>query len=111
MKLGKQTKGALTYAQKVGLAMEFIGEHKEQFEEWLRSKNLHTEFEQDDDLIKLRRICEVQKQICIDLMTESAMGSSIYVATKAQINCFDMVILEINKLINENVKKEVKEND
>lgn len=48
MKFGKQTKGALTYAQKVGLAMAFIGEHKEQFEEWLKSKNLHTELEQDE---------------------------------------------------------------
>lgn len=48
MKLGKQTKGALTYAQKVGLAMAFIGEHKEQFEEWLRSKGMQTEVQEDE---------------------------------------------------------------
>lgn len=48
MKFGKQTKNALTYAQKVGLAMAFIGEHKELFEEWLKSKGMQTEVQEDD---------------------------------------------------------------
>lgn len=48
MKLGKQTKGALTYAQKVGLAFAFIGEHKKEFEEWLKSKGMQAEVSEDE---------------------------------------------------------------
>lgn len=64
-----------------------------------------------NDLIKLRRICEVQKQISIDVMLDKSSMLGIVQRAKGSISAYDLIIVEINKLINENVKKEVKEND
>lgn len=64
-----------------------------------------------NDLITLRRICEMQKQISIDVMHDNETKLGVIQQAKGSINAYDLVILEINKLINENVKREVKEND
>lgn len=34
----KGFKGSLNQAQRVALALAFVGEHKEQFEKWVKSK-------------------------------------------------------------------------
>lgn len=33
-----EIKGSLNQAQRVALALAFVGEHKKQFEEWVRNK-------------------------------------------------------------------------
>lgn len=54
MKLGKRTNKSLTQCQRTGLAMclglilDFTLEHKEEFHEWLKSKAMQTEVQENE---------------------------------------------------------------
>lgn len=37
-KKNNKIRGSLTQAQRIALALAFVGEHKEQFEKWVKSK-------------------------------------------------------------------------